>query len=192
MSRIAVTRQRAVNWIRDRFGMDSMSYADAVRWESCRTPADLGEMVIAWLGGEVAQTPGHCGPPCRETIPLIPVLTAVNRAGFVTDNSQRAGRSWTTWVLGFADDTTMAALESATQGSGLVFNACREPEHQCGEQPWGWPHCPSSEAKGFWAEACPAVTGWLQDSWWVYIEDPEPGRNDRLWPLLADAAAGAE
>ena len=194
MSTLAITRQRAVTWLREHLRIDGMSRADAARWASCRDMADLGEMVIAWLGGEVAQTPGHCGPPCAETIPLIPVLTAVNRAGFVTDNSQRAdgrdGRTWKTWVIGFADDAAVAALRAAADGAGLVFNACRDPEHQCSEQPWGWPHCPRDDATGFWADACPAVAGWLWDSWWVYIEDPEDGRNDRLWPALEAFADG--
>ena len=193
MSQLAVTRQRAKNWLREKGSrlhppLGGMSRKDAARWASAQNMADLGEMVVAWLNGEVAQTPGHCGPPCAETIPLTPVLTVVNRAGFITDNSQQAGRSWTTWVLGFADDATMAALEAATQDSGLIFNACREPEHQCDGQPWGWPDCPSDDAKGFWAEACPAVAPWLRDAWWVYIEDPEPGRNSLLWPLLAEFA----
>ena len=196
MSQLAVTRQRAKNWLRKKGarlvpGLDEMTWKDAARWASARDMSDLGEMVIAWLNGEVAQTPGHCGPPCAETIPLIPALTAANRAGFITDNSQHAGRTWTAWVLGFADDSTTAALRAATEGTGLAFNACRNPEHQCSEQPWGWPDCPSDDAKGFWADACPAVAPWLRDSWWVYIEDPENGRNDRLWPLLAGFARSA-
>jgi hypothetical protein len=54
-------------------------------WASAVTWADLGERVVSWLHGGIRQTPGHCGPPCEETIPLVPVLTAACRAGFVTD-----------------------------------------------------------------------------------------------------------
>ena len=53
-----------------------MSKRDAARWAACRDFTGLGECVIAWLHGDITQTPGHCGPPCDETIPLIPVLTA--------------------------------------------------------------------------------------------------------------------
>jgi len=193
MSTLAVTRQRAVTWLRDRLRIDGMSRADAARWAACQTPADLGEMVIAWLGGEVAQTPGHCGPPCAETIPLIPVLTAVNRAGFVTDCSQRAGsrngKTWNAWVSGFASDDTQARLCEVTWPTALDLDSCRGAldgdAHGCIGKPWGGWSCPAADLTDFWADACPHVADVLRDAWWVYIEDPEPGRNDRLWPVLA-------
>ena len=168
MSAIAITRQRAATWLREHLRIDGMSRADAARWASCRDMADLGEMVIAWLGGEVAQTPGHCGPPCAETIPLIPVLTAVNRAGFVTDNSQLAdsmdGRTWNTWVDGFASDATLARLRLATAGTALILTACRGCVHECERARW-W-YCPWHEAFCFWAERCSFVTDTLRDCWY--------------------------
>jgi hypothetical protein len=56
------------------FDAASMSRRDRERWASARRWADLGECVVSWLYGEIVQTPGHCGPPCDETLPLIPVL----------------------------------------------------------------------------------------------------------------------
>jgi hypothetical protein len=64
-----------------------MSRKDAARWKSAQSMAGLGELVIAWMNGDITQTPGHCGPPCEETYPLIPALTVINRGGFVTDSS---------------------------------------------------------------------------------------------------------
>jgi len=164
-----------------------MSRADAARWKSATSMADLGELVIAWLHGEIIQTPGHCGPPCDETIPLIPSLTALNRAGFVTDNSQLAefmgGRTWNTWVEGFASDETLARIREACGGTDLTVTACRGCAHECdGSQVWWF--CPWREVAGFWAERCPQVADELYDCWFVHVEDPEPGRNDRLWPAL--------
>src|SRR5579859_1344852 len=111
MSTIAATRQRTVNLLWKQAGtllhrdLAGMSRRDAARWASARDMTALGELVIAWLGGEIRQTPGHCGPPNRETIPLVPVLTTVNRAGLLTDNSHRAGSrdddTWNAWVQGF-------------------------------------------------------------------------------------------
>ena len=49
--------------------------------EAGETVADLGELVIAWLNGEIRETPGHCGPPAAETLPLIPALTVLNLRG---------------------------------------------------------------------------------------------------------------
>jgi hypothetical protein len=162
--------------------------ADRARWKQARTLADLGELVIAWLNGEIRQTPGHCGPPCDETIPLIPALTVINRGGFVTDNSQLAESTgdgtWNTWVSGFAADDTLARLRAAVSGTPLTLDACRGRIHGCGRRPWRLPPCPRNQVTGFWAGACPHVAGALWGTWWVYIEDPEPGRNDRLWPAL--------
>jgi hypothetical protein len=196
VSTLAITRQRAATRLREILRINRMSRADAARWASCRDMADLGEMVVAWLNGEVAQTPGHCGPPCDETIPLIPVLTAVNRAGFVTDNSQRAGcragRTCNAWVIGFADDEVQARLFEATQGTGLDMDSCcaSAGAHGCYERPWGGWSCPAADSARFWQDACPHAAGALRDIWWVYIEDPEDGRNDRLWPAL-EAFAGS-
>jgi hypothetical protein len=164
--------------------------ADRAAWRSATTMADLGELVIAWLNGQLQQTPGHLGPPDAETIPLIPVLTDVNRAGFVTDNSQAAdsheGRVWEAWVTGFASDATLARLRAAVAGTLLILDACRGREH--GGHRWG--SCPRRKVTGFWLQRCPHAHRELAATWHVTITDPEPGRNDRLWPALAAFAAG--
>jgi hypothetical protein len=164
-----------------------MSRRDAARWKTARTMADLGELVIAWLNGEVTQTPGHCGPPCDETLPLIPVLTVINRCGFVTDNSQLAeslyGETWNTWVGGFGADETLARIRQAAEGTPLVVRACRGRACECGSR---WlPPCGRRDVTDFWATACPQAADILWGTWWVYVEDPEPGRNDLLWGTLA-------
>jgi len=166
-----------------------MSRADAARWRTARTLDDLGDLVIAWLNGEVERTPGHCGPPDPETRPLIGVLTTVNRGGFVTDNSQLAesmdGRTWNTWVMGFASDEALARIREAAVGTPLAVRACRGKVHGCDRR---WLHpCPRRETLAFWADACPDAADELRRTWWVEVEDPEPGRNDLLWPLLAKA-----
>jgi hypothetical protein len=201
MSQLAITRQRAATWLREHGerlypALGGMSRKDAARWASAKDMAGLGETVVAWLHGEVAQTPGHCGPPCAETIPLISVLTLVNRAGVVTENSQRAGgrgdRIWNAWVEGFAPDDVMHRLRAMTDGTALRMVACRGSAHGYeGSLLRHLGECPAAAVMDFWTEACPAVAEQLAGSWNVLIEDPEPGRNDRLWPLLAEFAGGA-
>lgn len=69
-----------------------MSAADRLAWRSARTLADLGELTAQWLEGSIASQPGYgagCGPD-PETLPLVPVLAELNRAGFVTSGSQPA------------------------------------------------------------------------------------------------------
>jgi hypothetical protein len=139
-----------------------------------------------WLAGGIAQNPGHCWPPCAETIPLIPVLTAANRAGFLTDNSQRAGhrrgRSWNAWVCGFiSPGPALTRLDRALQTFGLEAETCHQAS--CRDQ-----DCPRDEVAWFWTQACPLAADQLADALWVYAEDPEPGRNDRLWPALSGFA----
>lgn len=168
-----------------------MSRADAARWRRCSTMEDLGETVIAWLNGEVEQTPGHCGPPAAETIPLIPALTVLNRGAFITDNSQRADsrgdRTWNTWVCGFASDEVLAVLAVAVVGTPLLLTACRGCSHECHLRADEWWHCPWKDAADFWAQRCPLAADEIYGCWYVEVSDPEPGRNDLLWPLLAAA-----
>ncbi len=181
---LSALRDRAAAFLPDANGM---SRSDRARWASAKTMADLGELVIAWLHGEITQTPGHCGPPCEETYPLVPYLEVLNRAGFVTDNSQLAesvgGRTWNTDVDGFASDEVLARIREACEGTGLIVAACRGCVHECGRHLKWW-FCPWKEQADFWAERCPQVADELYGSWFVHVEDPVPGRNDLLWPVL--------
>lgn len=169
---------------------DRMPRADCRAWASARSVSDLGERVIGWLHGDIKWTPGHCGPPCDETIPLIPALEILNRGGFVTDNSQLAetvdGRAWNAWVSGWADDATLARIRAATAGTGLIAAACRRTSHECDRMPSFW-FCPWHDSVCFWSDRCPAMGSAFSDLWYVNVEDPEPGRNDLLWLTLVMA-----
>jgi hypothetical protein len=194
-TRANLWRARAETAVREHAGvlhlnMAGMSRKDAARWKSARTMADLGELVIEWLHGEITQTPGHCAPPCDETLPLIPALTVINRGGFVTDNSQLAevvdGDAWGTDVSGFVTDSTLAKIQAAADGTDLVVIACRGRHHEH-RQKFRWQPCPRRDVTDFWATACPDASDALWATWWVYVEDPVNGRNDLLWPALAAA-----
>lgn len=173
-----------------------MNRHDRKAWASAQTMADLGERVVAWLNGDLTETPGHMGVPDDETIPLIFTLSLINRSGFVTDNSQlaetRDGNTWGAWVAGFASDRILARIRAAAEGTPLSVAACRGSAHECGAQRLTWcpsflRPCPGRGARGFWADRCPAVAGELRGAWYVTVADPEPGRNDVLWPVLRDA-----
>lgn len=174
-----------------------MNRADRRRWASARSLADLGELVVAWLNGEITQTPGHCGSPDDETIPLIPALTVLNRGGLITDNSQLAesagGETWNTWVSGFATDGTLSRLREACAATDLEVSACRGHQHGCHWHGYRHPPrgffwaCPWRECTSFWTGRCPDVAAELRNCWFVVVEDPEPGRNDLLWKTLEGA-----
>jgi hypothetical protein len=158
--------------------------------------ADLGGLVVAWMHGDIGGTPGHPAPADPETTPLMTALTTLNRNGFVTDNSQLAetvdGESWNTWVSGFASDATLARMRNAVAGTPLRLTACRGRVHECGRRfPW-FPYpslwqCPGKLAHGEWAGVGRQAAAELATAWWVNVEDPEPGRNDLLWPVLTAA-----
>ena len=59
-------------------------------WRAARTLADLGELTARWLEGTIPSQPGYEANhgPDPETLPLVPVLARLNRAGFVTSGSQ--------------------------------------------------------------------------------------------------------
>jgi hypothetical protein len=188
VSTLRIAWQQAVAWTREHAGQDGMSRREAARWAACPDMTAISDLVIRWLDGRLAQNPDHEGPPCAETIPLAGALTAVNRAGFLTDSSQlaghrRGGRSWNAWVCGFvSDQAVLARLDQALQTYGLELEDCC-PDGDCD------PDCPRQEVLYFWARACPLAAAELAGAWWVYAEDPEPGRNDRLWPALEGFAS---
>ena len=120
--------------------MSRMSRADRRAWEQARTLAELGELTVRWLEGDIASQPGYmpnCGPD-PETAGLIPTLARLNRAGYVTVGSQPGmaptegydGRLWSqrAAVSGFADDATGARILTAVERTGqLVLIAHNTP-----------------------------------------------------------------
>jgi hypothetical protein len=112
-----------------------MKRADRKRWAGARSLADIGALTVAWMHGDLDQTPGYCGPPDPETVPHFHALEAANLAGFVTDNSQSAssaaeaeqcGWEWNAWVCGFTDDATLHCLRALIDGTPLALEAwCR-------------------------------------------------------------------
>ena len=148
---------------------------DAYRWASARTLPDLAALCIAWLDGEVYETPLYEGAPCEDKLSLATILTAVNRAGFVTDNAGRAGQYESAWVEGYADDATEARLRATVAGTPLTYCANRrfDPLREGVAEDWD-----------AWTAFCPAAEAALIGAWFVAIEDARPGRDDVLWPAL--------
>jgi hypothetical protein len=191
--------QRLMDVVRFAFEGD-MPRADRARWAAASSLADLGEMNVAWLHGEIRQTPSRCGPPQDETIPHVEVLAAVNRAGFVTTNSQSAitaaeaaEHGWMeceAWVCGLAGDETLGRLRAALAGTPLLIGWTRGREShgtECRYARRAW-----RDETHFYSDRCPDAAAGLRAAWWVIISDPEPGRNDRLWPAIEAFSAAAK
>lgn len=188
---------------------DGMSPEDQARWQSARTLADLGELTARFLEGELEQTPTHGAPPDEETGPLIPVLAAVNRAGFVTGHSQPGipldgqGCAQRAAVSGYVSNDAFADLMAAITAADteLLITAGRGPMDDWGpaititldvgeEFTWDGGGMSRSTLNLNYREHChqDAIEE-LEKAWQVTLVDPEWGRDDQLWPLLEAFAA---
>ena len=191
-----------------------MSKSDLAAWGSARTLAALGELTARWLEEDIASQPGYCGPSDIEDPALVPLLAALNRAGFVTTGSQvgiiehgeGTSAEQRAAVEGFTGTEMARAFYNAAWDAGM-FPIAHDPadlprwryryrksvtvtrvngQHFTGfgvqlprrhiRDPWlGYGICHQD-----------AVTA-LCNAWQVTVIDPEWGRPDVLWRVLAAA-----
>jgi hypothetical protein len=184
-----------------------MSAQDSAAWRRARTLAGLGELTAKWLEGEVKSLPtvipGY--GPDEETAGLIPVLAAVNRAGYMTDFSQpgaaEPGWSQRAAVSGFASAATFTALCAAAAGADLIINAAHAGTEPLainivvsldGDEEYTWSGRAMTRTvvqDSYGPDCHPDAVEALCQAWQVSIIDPEWGRNDVLWPVLERFAA---
>jgi hypothetical protein len=190
--------------------VNRMSDADAARWQAARTLADLGELMALWLEGKLGSRPAYaagCGPN-DETAELVPVLAAANRAGFLTQVSQPgmagagydgAWREQRAGVMGLATQATTEHIRSVAAGSGITLITWdphadwRVPgvEGELATRHDGQPGIRFGAAGvgcQLFTECHPDAVRAMRSAWQVTLIDPEWGRNNRLWPLLARIA----
>jgi hypothetical protein len=186
-------------------------------WRSARTLADLGKLTARWLEGAILSQPGYAGGygPDEETGPLVGVLAAANRAGYVTNASQPGGSGldgagvW--WsqraaVSGFADGAALARLRVEAMRASLII-ICGRPRRwrtiqagAVGVTRYGgrcvtrFGSCLSvAHLRDGWAgygECHPDAVAALCQAWQVTLVDPQWGRDSVLWPVLRAFAGG--
>lgn len=186
-----------------------MSPADRALWASARTFADLGELMARWLEGGIRSRPAYTpgAGPDEETGELIPLLAAVNRAGFLTDNSQPGddgpgydGRRWQqrAAVEGFiTDHTLLNRVLKKTRRAGLlavVHHGARRAARNGETVTWRGddPHT----AFGCYLHRRDVMHAWqgishdalaeLVNARQVALIEPQPGPSTRLWDTLTD------
>jgi len=187
---------------------------DGQDWASARTLRDLGQFTALWLEGDLATVPGYSGRPAAETAPLVPVLAALNRAGYLTSGSQpgTAGRgadgAW--WeqraaVEGFAGPRAARMLTTAARAADLIVithDPARLPRRRIryrlavpvtrrDGQPvttfgahWSRRHL-RDPWTGYGACHRHAVDEVCR-AWQLTVIDPQWGRPGRLWRVLHD------
>lgn len=194
-----------------------LAAADRAVWAKARSLRDVGDRMAMWLTGELRSQPGYCGPidVDEADVPgLTETLVLLNRAGFVTSQSQAGadevtgdGTHWQQYaaVTGFASPETQAwLLHALHQVDGLAVRECVE----VGRLDWrevdpvtyrnGRAYTdfgrrqPDSDLCDDWTGygVChPDAVEQIIAAGQFVIRDTEFGRNDRLWPALRAAAA---
>ncbi len=195
-------------------GSDYLSEAEAIAagaaiaaWAAAESLGDLRELTARWLEGGISWIPSYCcAEPAPETTDLIPTLAALNRGGFMTENSQpgerldggcvqRAG------VVGFCTEQTAQTLAAACMPTDLFclvsWPGCEDgpfvPVTIADDQAHTWfgPPMSPGHLRDSWGEALsPDGLEALTWSWQVTVIDPVWGRNDLLWPTISAAIAG--
>ncbi|MBO2461630.1 DUF6919 domain-containing protein [Actinomadura violacea] len=178
-------------------------------WSRARTLADLGRLTADWLEGRLPTTPTYHGPPDPETRPVAEVLARVNRAGYVTDESQThcdipAGqggpRRQRDAVTGFCGEAMMERLRELADRHGLEYRIHQGfTRRRSGE----WAITVSEYGSyaddlgrqqdradlSWWAAVCspPALLA-LKRAWQVTLVDPRWDRPGYLWRVLEEVA----
>lgn len=167
-------------------------------WTDCRTLDDLGECTALWLEGRIARMPAYGGPvDYDDFVPgAVAILAAVNRAGYVTTNSQPGTARYgttadvhgftypgATWPRLLADrfDVTVWTSPPALEGA-----EAEAAVHAWQENHSGYPGMDAEEIDVWFRDCHPDALWSAFTAWQVTIWDPTPACND-LWPALAEA-----
>ncbi len=183
--------------------MDSPSADDRGPWRAARGFGELCELGARFLEGCSVGFPGWGAEEVdEETLPLVPLLAAANRAGFLTVASQpgapgRAGADGRlelrrAFVCGFASRGMEQTLRDLAREPGLLLGSQGEAETPLGLRGGETflalgPGAASAELEIFADHLCTQALGALRQARWVALIDTEWGRDDRLWPALARA-----
>mgnify|MGYP001560389005 FL=1 len=194
--------------IRDMFDPGPILRRDRPLWAAAHTIDDLADLTARWLAGDIASQPSYYGPVDvdeDDAAGLTETLIALNRAGYLTNNSQAGcdvigARGWQ-WeqsaaVTGFAGDDTYRWLCNVIAGTRFEILAGRcqrrgprvtvtftdgRPYTEFGVDGPG-------DVRFLYGGCDDAAVDALVAAWQVTVYDPEIGSND-LWAHLHDAAA---
>ena len=178
-------------------------------WLSARTFAELCELGARFVEGEIASFPGWGSTATDEETDVVAAeLAAINRGGLLTVASQRGASDRRgsdgrierrrAFVTGFVAPTRADAL-AGLEPAGLHVSAYGALETAGVEIPVGERAGEAFLVAG--GAAGPAELELFRDrvqrsalealgrARYVWVVDPEWGRDDRLWSTLADVLA---
>jgi hypothetical protein len=182
--------------------------ADRKLWRRADSLPELCELMARWLEGDLSMWPGYDDSADEETAELIPVLARLNRAGFLTDQSQPGvngpGFDGSHWeqraaVSGFvADEQLLFALARVAEAHRLTilvrhpFEESQRPGVTCTRVD-GEPYTvfgrrlSRRDLRHIWRDVNWAAFADIADAAQVTLIDPLYGRDDRLWTALDEA-----
>lgn len=180
-------------------------------WRTAETVADLGTLMAEWLTGQLPTRPGYWDTaPDAETTPLLPVLAAACRAGYVTTDSQpgeppQPGYDGRTWeqraaISGWIADAQLAAgIRTAARSAGLLVVATAPGQRHRDSIPvtaatgpagrqittdFGWSPGHRRMISSVWPGISSSARRALRQATILTLVDPGWGRNDVLWAAL--------
>lgn len=189
-----------------------MNHADLSLWQAARTLADLGELTARWIEGDISEQPAYHGETDIESPEMVPVLAGLNRAGYMTIQSQQGydgtGYDGAHWVQravveGFASHELAQHIYDTAPLNLCVIDLCdkhmprvrissryaitgtwrdREPYTSFGHHLSRRHICDPDVGYGLLGK--PARDA-LCSAHQVTVMDLEPGRPDLLWNFLA-------
>jgi hypothetical protein len=180
-------------------------------WTTALTLADFGDATAQWLEGSIGHMPtsSFYSQPNDESMELLPYLNPLNRSGRLVSTFSQPGctadvrpfgsimEEQRAAVSGFMDKRDVSLLEGLVKEDGeiaMVSNPPKSPSkmsdivisRENGEDiTFTGNVVGSSEIAEEYRGLQPALIRVLQRSFQVDLYDPEWGRNDRLWPVLA-------
>lgn len=168
-------------------------------WAAAGGFKDLCELTARFVEGRLSYSPAYGAETVdEETEPLVPYLAALNRAGFMTMNSQ-PGEDSPEWkqrafVDGYALEHVAKRIARmslytdlhivvAPPGSDVGYHT---PVIVRDFMPHGWSGFSSVGEIEFFAEDCgPLAMRELRTAWSISVIDLDWGRADHLWSNLA-------
>ena len=158
----------------------------------------LAALNVEWLEGRADDYPLYGAEPDPETVPLIPMLVAMNRAGYATTFSQpgELGDNWNqrAAVEGYCEEATASKLVQLTIDGDLIVLAYGPGEESLLQLPvttaGGRVHTiigQVADPLDDMPDVEPGIVIGLVSAWTVAVIDPVWGRDDLLWPAVVDA-----
>lgn len=191
------------------------AHRDMKRWKAAKSFEDLCELMALFVLGEMKFSPGYFAESVtEETKSIATYLARINRAGFLTIDSQPGsplkGKSGQrAYVCGYAHPNTAAVLSARLVPTDLYFNEFHsfEPlwrsgevgEHRIavtlsnGTTLTSVANCNSTnDLQSFWEDIGHAAYDDLEQMNYCIGIDFQWGRSDELFRQIADAQDGSK